>query len=246
MELKELEKRVRLFLKGEYATDKIYDQLYRIAVLDSQTGDLAKFVYHDPKYNPEARIVGTFEDEVSISGEAVCHLIALMMSRGIDLSDALEAGIKKLEEKDGYKKKGEVIEIDNITTLKGYRTASGIVEGIAIVILFASEKKLEKLLTNLKLKDEKKILVTESLSAHSVSVGFLRAINLVGIVTNQGGSTSHGAIIAREMGIPCVSGTEVSETEKATKIIHSGDKIIVNGNAGEVVLIKREVILRKR
>ena len=240
MEIEEIVEWVRIFLKKEYVTGKEYDQLYRLAVIDSQIGDLARFVYHDDKYNPEARDVGTYTDEVSISGEAMLHLIAVMILREIDIHDALKAGMKRLEGKDGYKKKGKITETQKIVTFKGIRAAPGIVEGIAIVMRFATVEKLEKLLTNLKLKGEEKILVTESLSADSVDVGFLRAINIVGIVTDQGGDTSHGAIIAKEMGIPCVSGTEVSETEKATKIIRSGDKIIVNGDQGQVVLRRRK------
>ncbi len=232
MEIGEIVEWVRIFLEGEYATGEIYDQLDRIAIIHSQTGSLAKFVYHDKKYNPRARKVGTHKDETSIAGEAMLHLIALMILRRIDIYDALETGMKRLEDKDGEKKKGKIVKTKKIVTLKGIRAASGIVEGIAIVMQFVSEKEFEKLPTYV--KDEEKILVTESLSADSVSVGFLRAMNLIGIVTNQGGNTSHGAMVAREFEIPCVSGTE-----KATEIIHTGDKIIVDGNKGEVVLRRR-------
>jgi len=44
-----------------------------------------------------------------------------------------------------------------------------------------------------------------------------------GIVTDLGGLTSHAAIVARELGIPCVVGTE-----KATKIIPDKAKVIIN------------------
>ena len=223
MEIEEIEKRVRLFLKGEYRDD----ELYRVPVILSQFGDIAKFIYHDPKYNPEARTFGVRKDEISIYGEAMCHLIALMISRGIDVSDALKAGMERLEDKDGYKKKGEVAESENITTLKGARASPGIIQGIAIVIDPFSIEKLEEVLKNS--GDEGKILVTESLTPDSAS--YLRAMNLIGIVTNEGGNTSHGAIIAKEMGIPCVAGTE-----KAIEIIRTGDTIIVDGNKGEVVL----------
>lgn len=49
------------------------------------------------------------------------------------------------------------------------------------------------------------------------------------IVTDEGGITSHAAIISRELGIPCVVGTE-----KATKILHDGDLITVDGTSGIV------------
>jgi pyruvate, water dikinase len=51
----------------------------------------------------------------------------------------------------------------------------------------------------------------------------------VGIVTEQGGTTSHGAILARELGIPAVVGVA-----GATQRIQTGDRIWVNGDRGEV------------
>ncbi|MEP0917442.1 PEP-utilizing enzyme [Leptolyngbya sp. DQ-M1] len=51
------------------------------------------------------------------------------------------------------------------------------------------------------------------------------------IVSEQGGMTSHGAILAREMGIPAIVGAQ-----EATKRIHTGDTIVVNGNTGSVTL----------
>lgn len=52
-----------------------------------------------------------------------------------------------------------------------------------------------------------------------------------GVVTDIGGPLSHGSIVAREYGIPAVLGTGV-----ATKRIHSGQTITVDGSAGIVTL----------
>jgi len=51
------------------------------------------------------------------------------------------------------------------------------------------------------------------------------------IVTDKGGRTSHAAIVSRELGIPAVVGTE-----KATKLIKTGDSITVDttGSAGNI------------
>lgn len=49
------------------------------------------------------------------------------------------------------------------------------------------------------------------------------------IVTDTGGITSHAAIVSREMGIPCVVATKV-----ATKILYDGQKVLVDGDTGEV------------
>ncbi len=57
------------------------------------------------------------------------------------------------------------------------------------------------------------------------------------IVTDEGGITSHAAIISRELGIPCIVGTKI-----ATKVLHDGDLIEVNGNHGLVKIIKRNSV----
>ncbi len=52
-----------------------------------------------------------------------------------------------------------------------------------------------------------------------------------GIVTDEGGQTSHAAIVSRELGIPCVVGTKV-----ATSQLHEGSIITVDGESGQVFL----------
>lgn len=55
----------------------------------------------------------------------------------------------------------------------------------------------------------------------------------VAIVAEKGGMTSHGAIVARELGIPAVCGIV-----NATREIKMGESIFVDGNYGEVYVIK--------
>lgn len=52
-------------------------------------------------------------------------------------------------------------------------------------------------------------------------------------VTNQGGVTSHAAIVAREMNKPCVIGTKI-----ATKVLKDGDQVEVDATKGVVRIIK--------
>lgn len=49
------------------------------------------------------------------------------------------------------------------------------------------------------------------------------------IVTEQGGMTSHAAIVARELGIPCVIGTKI-----AIKVFTDGDRVEVDATKGIV------------
>lgn len=54
------------------------------------------------------------------------------------------------------------------------------------------------------------------------------------IVTDEGGITSHAAIVSRELGIPCVIGTKL-----ATKVIRTGDKVKVDADGGIVYLLEK-------
>ena len=51
------------------------------------------------------------------------------------------------------------------------------------------------------------------------------------IVERRGGMLIHGAIIARELGIPCVNGVR-----KAADILRNGDPVTVDGHLGIVTV----------
>ena len=55
-------------------------------------------------------------------------------------------------------------------------------------------------------------------------------------VTDEGGITCHAAIVAREMGKPCVIGTRF-----ATRFLKDNDIVEVKGNHGVVVVLKRSM-----
>lgn len=52
------------------------------------------------------------------------------------------------------------------------------------------------------------------------------------IVTNRGGRTCHAAIVSRELGVPCVVGTE-----KATAVLRTGQPVTVSCAEGEVGVV---------
>jgi len=55
-----------------------------------------------------------------------------------------------------------------------------------------------------------------------------------GIITDDGGITSHAAIISRELGKPCVTGTKI-----ATQILKDGDWVEMDAEKGIVKIIKK-------
>ena len=54
------------------------------------------------------------------------------------------------------------------------------------------------------------------------------------IITDEGGVTSHAAIVSRELKKPCIIGTKI-----ATKVLKDGDEVEVNANVGVVRILKR-------
>jgi len=73
------------------------------------------------------------------------------------------------------------------------------------------------------------VVVAEELTP-SLAVGLDR-YRVKGFVTERGGATSHAAILARTMGVPLVSGVK-----EAMRRIALGDRLIVDGYRGQVVI----------
>ena len=102
--------------------------------------------------------------------------------------------------------------------LVGLPVSAGIVEGRARVILDMADADLEA----------GDILVT-AYTDPSWSPLF---VTIKGLVTQVGGLMTHGAVIAREYGLPAVVGVE-----DATRLIRDGQRIRVNGTDGYVEIL---------
>ena len=100
----------------------------------------------------------------------------------------------------------------------GLPVSSGVIEGRARVIFNMEDADLE----------DGDIVVT-SFTDPSWTPLF---VSIKGLVTEVGGLMTHGAVIAREYGIPAVIGVE-----SATKRIKDGERIRVNGTEGYVEIL---------
>lgn len=66
-------------------------------------------------------------------------------------------------------------------------------------------------------------------------IGWTPYFSLIGgLVTDLGSSVSHGAVIAREYGLPCVV-----NTRQGTRYFNSGDRVLLDGDSGKVTLLER-------
>jgi len=101
--------------------------------------------------------------------------------------------------------------------LAGLPVSSGVVEGRARVILNMEDADLE----------DGDILVTPFTDPSWTPL----FVSIKGLVTEVGGLMTHGAVIAREYGLPAVVGVE-----NATRLIQDGQRIWVNGTDGIVEL----------
>jgi pyruvate,water dikinase len=102
--------------------------------------------------------------------------------------------------------------------LVGLPVSAGTIDGRARVILDMAEADLES----------GDILVT----AHTDPSWSPLFIAITGLVTEVGGLMTHGAVIAREYGLPAVVGVE-----HATQLIQDGQRIRVNGTDGYIEIL---------
>jgi len=121
----------------------------------------------------------------------------------------------------GTQKRNNKDEQDDDNVILGDPIAPGKIQGRAKVLMEPYEKPLES----------GEVLVARFTEPSWTPI----FINASAVVMEVGGPLQHGAIIAREYGIPCISGIS-----NATKLIQDGDFIEVDGSSGTVKFIKKD------
>ena len=132
-----------------------------------------------------------------------------------------------------------------IYTLQGYEVLTGDVVEEVFKKLFEEEESITSELSGtvaskgtargtarlvLKVDDIQKVkrgdILISSMTRPEMVVAMKRA---AAIVTDEGGITSHAAVVSRELGIPCVI-----NTKRATRLFKDGDVVEVDANTGVV------------
>jgi phosphoenolpyruvate synthase/pyruvate phosphate dikinase len=190
------------------------------------------FVYKQALLKEAERLVkeGVIQEKEDI------YYLTLEELRAVIVANKLAADIISSQRKAAYKfyekltpprvitSDGEIItgryKRENLPSqaIVGLPVSSGVVEGRARVILTMAEADLE----------EGDILVT-AFTDPSWTPLF---VSLKGLITEVGGLMTHGAVIAREYGLPAVVGVE-----NATKRIKDGQRIRVQGTEGYVEIL---------
>ncbi|MDR6878795.1 phosphoenolpyruvate synthase [Bacillus sp. 3255] len=116
---------------------------------------------------------------------------------------------------------------DNLPTeaIAGLPVSSGVIEGRARVILHMEDADIE----------EGDILVTAFTDPGWTPL----FVSIKGLVTEVGGLMTHGAVIAREYGLPAVVGVE-----NATTLIKDGQRIRVHGTEGYIEILESDNVKR--
>jgi phosphotransferase system enzyme I (PtsI) len=76
---------------------------------------------------------------------------------------------------------------------------------------------------------ERVIIVTHDLSPADAAQ--IQLERIIAVVTDMGGRTSHTSIMARALNLPAIVGAE-----RATKVVSSGDILIVDGTSGKILV----------
>lgn len=119
----------------------------------------------------------------------------------------------------------EILKNEDVNEISGVIANTGKARGKVAVIFSGDLSELSKLSKEFK---KGQVLVTGMTQPNMVP--FVRKASA--IVTDEGGLTSHAAIISREFGIPCIVGTH-----KATRVLKNGDLVEVDAHKGVVKLL---------
>ncbi len=124
--------------------------------------------------------------------------------------------IEQLKAKYGFSSKPATSQHAGSSEIYGVRASLGKARGIARIVLSA--------------EDLGKVKKGDVMIAITTHPDFVPAMNRAcAIVTDEGGMTSHAAIVSREMRKPCIVGTK-----NATKLLKDGDIVEVDAEKGVV------------
>ena len=189
------------------------------------------FVYKKALLKEAEKLVtaGVIDDEQDVYFLTFDELHEAVRSHEVDRSiidqrKAEHASFEKLTPPRVITSDGEIVvgkyKRENLPrdAIVGLAVSSGVTEGRARVVLDMEDADLE----------EGDILVT-TFTDPSWTPLF---VSIRGLVTEVGGLMTHGAVIAREYGLPAVVGVE-----QATRRIKDGQRIRLNGTDGYVELL---------
>jgi phosphohistidine swiveling domain-containing protein len=213
--VKDIEKEIEEIL--ELLPENQRSDLFRVAVLTGQM-ELAKFIYHDKKHNPITRFRSgkSKKAETVAFSQALVQLLLLMKVRDIDFPATFEHAIAHMKRLDFMRR-----EPKNGDEVSGHPISGGKVSGKAYVV--DDENPPED-------APKDSVVVMEHAEPGVAEL----LLDRKAVVTDQGSRLCHMAILARENNFPAIVGTG-----NATRLIRTGDEIIVDADTGKVFFQKK-------
>ncbi|RAP46868.1 MAG: phosphoenolpyruvate synthase [Methanosphaera sp. rholeuAM6] len=208
--------------------DKVNDEVksYRINtkktmfIKDPETGSTVQIEVPDDLKDKKVLTDGDLEQLTQLGRRIQKHYGAPMDTEwGIENDKVymLQARpITTLDNVEEVKSSDSLDDSERVIITRGLGASPGLVSGTVKVIKELDE--LDKILDG-------DILVTTMTTPDMVPA--MKRAN--GIVTDEGGVTCHAAIISRELGIPCVTGTG-----EATSVLEENTKVTIDGKKGIV------------
>ncbi len=124
------------------------------------------------------------------------------------------------------KKYPELVDNNINKEIKGTVASQGIVKGEVFVVFSEGLDSLGEV--------DKKFKAGQILVTGMTQPNMVPLMNKAGaIVTDEGGLTSHAAVISRELKIPCIVGTH-----RASNVLKTGDMVLVDAEKGIVRILK--------
>jgi rifampicin phosphotransferase len=111
----------------------------------------------------------------------------------------------------------------DLATVAGIGVSAGVVEGLVRVVTEPDFAEVQS--------DE--VLVAPTTDPSWSSIMFVSSA----LVVDIGSALSHAAVVARELGLPCVV-----NTREGTRLLRTGDRVRVDGTAGTVEILERSPI----
>ena len=185
-----------------------------------EIADRMKLDLHQLSYAQEKDIVNFLDNGVVLDDKVINQrkkgFVVYFNSRK-EIICASGEDIKNALKKLGFNKEEE-----NFESIKGMSASKGTAQGRVVIV------KGVKDLPNINKGD-----VLVAVTTHPDYVPAMQ--KAVAIVTDEGGVTSHAAIVSREFGIPCIVGTKT-----ATKTLNDGDYVEVDGSNGMIKILKKK------
>lgn len=201
-----------LFLRT-YRTDALYQAIYSVLPLIEEIGRRADLAKDEVVFLSPWELINFLEynqlpkhDEIKKRKDR--YVLMRIEGKERIVSDSVEI--------DKIGKILKIEEVEGATVLRGQGIYPGYAKGVVKIILNVQEGE--------KIRGGDILVSTMTTPEMHLFIEKVSAI-----VTDEGGITSHAALISRELGIPCVIGTE-----KATQILQNGDLVEVDSKSGIV------------